>query len=61
MLGFRVGICFVMQKMDILWWDFRRFRKSEKCDCQLHVCLSVRPQRTIRLPLNGLSLRLTFD
>ena len=41
---------------------FRRVCKIAKSDYQLrHVCLSVRPHRTTRLPLDGLSLNFIFE
>ena len=60
MLEYRVDICFFVQKMNKLWWFIRGFRKNETSDCQLHVCLSVRPQGTTRLPPKVYSLSLTF-
>jgi len=42
--------------------NFRRNHKIAKSDYQLHyVCLSLRPQGTIRRPLNGFALNVIFE
>jgi hypothetical protein len=64
-----VFVCFVWMSeqtaiisvYSISWLGFRRVRKIAKSDYALrHVCPSVWPHRTTRLPLDGFLLHLVF-